>query len=58
MLYNCFITTPEFEIYSVKSIMMVKVVRYPSNSQFMVKVFRYLLKSETAMHMCLRKMLS
>ena len=49
---DCFIATPEFQIFSPKSIMMVKVVTYLAKSQLMVKFFRFLPKTEVAVRRC------
>ena len=45
-----FIATPEFQIFSAKSIKIVKVFKYLVKSQLMVKPFGFLRKTEVAVH--------
>ena len=47
-----FIATPQFQIFSAKLIMMIKVVRNSAKSQLMVKFFKFLPKTEVAAHRC------
>ena len=49
---DCFIATPQFQIFSAKLIMMIKVVRNSAKSQLMVKFFKFLPKTEVAAHRC------
>ena len=61
MLYigfsDCFIATPEFQIFSAKSVMIVKVVRYLAKSLLMVNFCRFLPKTEVAVDRCSTKKL-
>ena len=56
-LLDFFIAPLKSQIFSVKSIMMVKISRHLRQSSLMVKVSKYSINSEAAIYVCTVKKL-